>query len=92
MASPDDPESHAPLLEASTQVNDAVQNLLHLCDTTNPGQRELSSALETVRNALDRLNADAAPSKQRSIDELNQAAGNVDKAADGVSRVCTSGG
>lgn len=46
LASPDDASTHSALQEATQAVNDTVGDLLKLCDTTNPGQRELSSALE----------------------------------------------
>lgn len=84
IASPEDPASQEALQDATTQVTDAVANVLHLCDTTNPGQRELAGALDTVRNALERLNGSAPAKAPRSLDELTKAAGDVDKAADAV--------
>ncbi len=84
IASPEDQASQAALTDATAQVNDAVANVLHLCDTTNPGQRELAGALDTVRNALDRLNGTAPAKAPRSLDELTKAANDADKAADAV--------
>jgi talin len=84
LASPEDAASQHALQDASAQVTDAVANVLHLCDTTNPGQRELAGALDTVRNALERLNGSAPAKSARSLDDLSRAAGDADKAADAV--------
>ena len=47
---------------------------------------------KTVRSALDRLNGGAAPSASRSVDELQRAASELDKASDGVAQACLKGG
>lgn len=92
LASPDDPASQEGLKDATKGVTDATSDLLKLCDTTNPGQRELTSALETVRSALDRLNGGAPAKSQRSIADLQGAAAQLERAADGVANTCTGGG
>jgi hypothetical protein len=51
----------------------------------------LSSAIETVRSALDRLNGGAPPNQSRTIDELQKAAETAKRAADGVNQCCNSG-
>lgn len=45
-----------------------------------------------MRSALDRLNGGSAPSAARTIDDLQKAASELDKASDGVAQACLKGG
>ena len=45
-----------------------------------------------MRSALERLNGGAAPNATRSIDDLQRAAAELDRASDGVANACLKGG